>query len=167
MSGDKSAFTELIVSCESTMYGTAMNLLKNHEDACDCIQDAILEAYKNLASLREAKFFKTWLIRILINKCYKTLKLRGEGTDELSENCSQAPQADIDTAADVQNTLSSLNEKDRIILSLFYIEDISVKDIATILSISEGAVKLRLKRGRDHFKAAYSMKGESRDEYRA
>lgn len=159
--GDKSAFTSLIISCEGTLYGTAMELLKNHDDAGDCIQDAIITAYNKIGTLREEKYFKTWLIRILINRCYTRLNERTRMIPtDFPEDFAQSEETDRDMSADVQNTLLTLSETDRVILTLHYFEDISVKEIAAVLQISETAVKQRLSRGRQHFKESYLPKGE-------
>ena len=52
------------------MYKTAIAILKNEDDANDAIQEALYSAYKNYYNLKEKNYFSTWIIRILINKCY-------------------------------------------------------------------------------------------------
>ena len=68
MKGDAEAFIQLIELCEQSMYRSAKAILANEEDIGDAIQETILAAYKNLSALKEPRYFKTWLIRILINK---------------------------------------------------------------------------------------------------
>lgn len=157
--GDKEAFTAIILEHEKSLYRTANTILKNDEDARDAIQDTILESYNSIRTLKEPKFFKTWLIRILINKCYlicyEQKKHRYLQIDQLEV---EAPQNDRDIEFDVRKTIKELSQNDQLILSLFYFEDISIKEIATILSISEGAVRTRLSRSREHFKSIYIKK---------
>lgn len=155
LKGDKEAFTQLVINCEDTMFGTAMSILKNRDDACDCIQDAIVDAYEKLSTLRDEKYFKTWLIRILMNRCYSLLKKRDRHADFQSVQEPEAALPDADMQIDVQRTLFSLKEKDRLILSLYYMEDLPIREIARIMSISEGAARLRLMRSRENFKDAY------------
>lgn len=155
LKGDKEAFTQLVLQCEDTMFGTAMSILKNRDDACDCMQDAIVDAYEKLSTLREEKYFKTWLIRILINRCYSLLKKRSREAKPQCVAELQAAAHDADIQIDVQRTLFSLKEKDRLILSLYYMEDIPIREIARIMSITEGAARLRLMRSRENFKDAY------------
>ena len=69
--GDKDAFCRLMDENVQSMYKIAAAYLKNDEDAADAIQDTILSCYENLRSLRKNRYFKTWLIRILINKNVK------------------------------------------------------------------------------------------------
>lgn len=67
--GDKEAFVELMELYKQDLYKVAKSYLRCDEDAADAIQDAILSCYEHLKDLREIRCFKTWMIRILINKC--------------------------------------------------------------------------------------------------
>jgi RNA polymerase sigma-70 factor (ECF subfamily) len=161
VNGSKDAFTELIVSSEATLYSVAVSILKNESDVSDAIQDAIIEAYEKISDLHDRRYFKTWLVRILINKCYsiRKAKLRMIPT-EFDENSLGITDSCTDTALDVHNTLSELSNNDRLILTLYYIEDIKLRDIASMLNISETAAKTRLSRSREHFRIKYSRKDE-------
>lgn len=66
---DADAFTELMMEQMQTMYKTARAILDNEEDAADAISDTILACWEKLGQLRENKYFRTWMIRILVNKC--------------------------------------------------------------------------------------------------
>ena len=85
--GDKKAFDHLIRSQMENMYKTAISYLKNDEDAADAIQEAILTCYEKLDTLKTDGYFRTWLTRILINKCKDMLRKRKVYylEDELSE----------------------------------------------------------------------------------
>lgn len=67
--GDKEAFVELMELYKQDLYKVAKSYLRCDEDAADAIQDTILSCYEHLKGLREIGYFKTWMIRILINKC--------------------------------------------------------------------------------------------------
>ena len=67
--GDKDDFCRLMDEQVQSMYKVASAYLKNDEDVADAIQDTILSCYENLKSLKQNRYFKTWMIRILINKC--------------------------------------------------------------------------------------------------
>ena len=82
--GDKDAFCRLMDEQVQCMYKVAFSYLKNDEDAADAIQDTILSCYENLKSLKQNKYFKTWMIRILINKC-KDILQRKKQSGEFSE----------------------------------------------------------------------------------
>lgn len=67
--GDDQAFVELIEENKQAMYKVAVGILKNDFDAADAIQQSILTCYEKLKELKKAQYFKTWLLRILINNC--------------------------------------------------------------------------------------------------
>ena len=71
--GDEEAFAELIEQYKLPIYKTAKAILKNEDDVCDAIQDTALSIYKNIVNLKSEKYFKTWVIKITINKCYDIL----------------------------------------------------------------------------------------------
>ena len=70
-SGDKLAFTELMLQMQDELYKIAKIRLKNDDDVFDVIQDTMLSAYKSLKKLKHNEYFKTWIIKILINECNK------------------------------------------------------------------------------------------------
>ena len=72
--GDNQAFARLIEPLKVKIYKTGMAILKNDDDTCDAIQETLESAYKNLKSLNEAKYFSTWIIRIMVNKCYDIIR---------------------------------------------------------------------------------------------
>lgn len=67
---DKEAFVKLVENYQVSMYKTAIAILQNDEDAADAIQETILICWEKIGSLRNAKYFKTWMTRILIHRCY-------------------------------------------------------------------------------------------------
>lgn len=69
--GDPDAFTELMRSQMQNMYKAARAILNRDEDVADAISDTILACWEHLGSLKQAGYFRTWMTRILINKCYE------------------------------------------------------------------------------------------------
>lgn len=67
--GDKEAFIVLVQGYEKVLYNTARRWIRNEEDIADILQETILNAYEKLGTLREPKYFNTWLYKILINEC--------------------------------------------------------------------------------------------------
>ena len=67
--GDPDAFARLMRSHMQSMYKTAGAILFNDEDIADAISDTILACWENLSGLKNNRFFKTWMTRILVNKC--------------------------------------------------------------------------------------------------
>lgn len=85
--GDSDAFCQLMDQHMNGMYKIARSYLHNDEDAADAIQDTILSCFENLPHLKQNRYFKTWLIRILINKCKDILEKHKRiiYTDDLPE----------------------------------------------------------------------------------
>lgn len=158
--GDKEAFAQLIDQNRQMLYNTALLVLRQEDDALDALQDAILACWENLPSLRKDRYFKTWLVKILLNKCRDVQRGKSHFAyvEELPES---GDEPDWDTSMDVRRTMDKLRENDQLLLSLFYYDDFSVRQIADALSLSEGAVRTRLTRSRERFKKLYVQeKGE-------
>ena len=144
---NKKDFTERVLECEQTLYRVGMSMLKNQTDCEDAVQDTILTAYSKLNTLKNEEYFKTWLVRILINNCNKQLKRRGKITavEVMPENVEYSDGNNTE----VKMALEKLNPKIRAVIVMRYIEGFSVKEIKEILRIPEGTVKSRLARGRE------------------
>lgn len=157
--GSKEAFVRLMEQNKVSLTRAAKAVLKNDDDVADAVAETVLTAAQKLGSLRSAEYFKTWLTRILLNHCYQTLRNR-----KRIVSFDTAPEAvhsdNPDAALDVRETLRLLSENDRLILTLFYLDDLSVRSIAEILDIKEGAVKARLARSRKRFQTAYEKREE-------
>ncbi|MNI02843.1 RNA polymerase sigma factor SigV [compost metagenome] len=162
--GHKEAFVRLIKVTEGTMYRVAKSMLHSEEAVADAIQDTILKSYSSITSLREPQFFKTWIIRILINRCHQMLKSdkrlvpMGEWIDSVE---GSAPYESIE----LQDLLNGLKVDHRVIVTLYYLEDISIKDIAEILQIPAGTVKSRLSAARKQLMILLRSDGEGRISY--
>ena len=65
----RETFSNLILDRESTLYRVAMSMLRNEKDCEDAVQTAVLTAFEKLGTLKHEEYFKTWLVRILINVC--------------------------------------------------------------------------------------------------
>lgn len=155
--GDKEAFVALIDDCRQTMYATAMTVTRNEDDALDAISDTILAMWEKISQLKDPGAFRTWAIRILVNRCRDTLRSRKrEAVGEYAKERGKEPDWDI--ALDVNRAMDLLAEEDRLVLQLFYFEDMRVKDIARALDITSEAARMRLSRGRKRFKEQYERK---------
>lgn len=152
--GDKNAFMALIEQNQLALYRAAKAILHREEDVEDAVQEAICKAFYKLSDLRQPKYFKTWLTRILINCCYDLLRQQ-KGLVPLEILPEEGVSEEREISLDVQQVLRDLGENDRLVLTLYYLNDISVKDIAGMLAISEGAVKQRLSHGRKKFRQVY------------
>lgn len=71
---DREQFTSAVLAAEPTLYRVAKTMLRSEHDCADAAQQAILRAWEQLDSLRSTRYFKTWLVRILINECSTILR---------------------------------------------------------------------------------------------
>ena len=139
----KEQLGNLILDSERQLYSTAKTILFSDQDCADAIQETIVKAFSKIDTLKNDKYARTWLIRILINECsskfisFEDLEDRLEMESEKSKDYSELYAA-----------VNSLKEELRLPVILYYIEDFSVREIAQILEISEGAVQKRLARAR-------------------
>ena len=153
--GDEQAFAELIEKYKLPIYKTAKSILKDEDDVCDAIQDTALSIYKNIPNLKNEEYFKTWVIRITINKCYDILKkhkLNNEKMLKAQEDVSELHtnfDNNVILQTDLQRTLELLEEDLKIVTVLYYYNDLSISEIADILNIPKGTVKSRVFRARE------------------
>lgn len=153
--GEQAAFVRLVALHKQSMYATAMAVTHNEDDALDAIQDTILTLWEKLDTLRNPDYFKTWMTKILVNKC--CTMLRGNAREvAVEEEIGGSREEDLDTPLDVQAALHNLSQDDSLILQLFYFEDLSLRQIADVLSITAGAAKMRLTRSRKRFLKQYN-----------
>ncbi|WP_249898863.1 sigma-70 family RNA polymerase sigma factor [Paenibacillus sp. PK3_47] len=142
------------------MYRVAKSMLNREEDCADAIQESILKAYQNIGKLREPKFFKTWLIRIVINECNRILI----GRKKIIPIHSWTEPASYENAfvqVEVEQLLESLPEEQSQLLKLYHIDDISIQDLAQIYEIPESTIKTRLRRAREKAKEILTAEEES------
>lgn len=143
---NKEKFAMEVLDAEETMYRIAKSILIYDCDCEDAVQEAVLKAFSKLRSLREERYFKTWLIRILINECYR--KKKTESKIVPFEEYAACEPANNDNYSYLYQVVLSLKEPIRIVIVLHYIEGYSVEEIGKILKIPSGTVKSRLHTGR-------------------
>lgn len=153
---DDTAFVELMQLEKQNMYKVASSYLKSQEDIADVMQETIITCYEKIVNLREPKYFRTWMIRILINKCKDIL--RTEKKVSLLEEFPEQGEACVELGNyEFEELMHQLDDKYRIVLLLYYAEGFKIREIAQILELEENTVKTRLVRGRKQFEKEYKM----------
>lgn len=146
---DKETFCTLILEHQNAMYRAARSILSSPEDVEDAVQEAVCAAFAHRGDLRDPQRFKPWLLRIVVNTCYEICRKQKKVVDlSQVEGVLEAPNADPTESISLWQAVLALPESLRTAVTLFYYEDCTVAQIAQILHISQGAVKLRLNRGR-------------------
>ncbi len=146
----KDALGELILANERQMFATAKSVLHDDHDCADAIQEAIVKAFTGLSRLRDDRYAKTWLMRILINECHNIQRksARIVATDDFADLAAENSDSNKPDYSELYLAVAELKEELRVPVILYYMNDFSIKEIADILHISEGAVQKRLARAR-------------------
>jgi RNA polymerase sigma-70 factor, ECF subfamily len=162
--GDQAAFGELCKRSEPRLMRTARHIVRNEEDAQDAVQEALLNAFRNLSTFDERSSFFTWATRIAINSSLMQLRKRRQFllkiTDYAPEDLAvkdsspnpEALLAEKEERRVLHEAIQSLPRKLRIVVELKQFRDCSLGETAAALSISCPAVKARLYRAKETLK---------------
>ena len=135
------------------LYRLCLIMLQNESDAEDALQETIISYYRKAPRFADSEHEKAWLIRVATNQCRDAFRFRArhpQADAEYPEN------AVCDTAdSGILDALAALPEKFRLVLTLYYIEDYRIEDIAKIISRTPSAVKMRLQKGRKLLEEIY------------
>lgn len=151
--GEKEAFTYLILQLEDDLYKIAKTRLNNEEDILDAIQETMISAYKSVHKIRNEEYFKTWIIKILINKCNDIYKNKKAIVISLNE--SVAGNNISDDNLNFEFIMKQLNYDERIAMTLYYLERYTTKEISKILKTNENTIKTRISRAKEKIKMQY------------
>jgi RNA polymerase sigma-70 factor (ECF subfamily) len=162
--GDRTAFILIYNIYRQKVYSTAFFILKDHQHAEDVVQETFLQVHLKIHKLKVLEAFEAWLYKITTNCCLKLLrKAKNIEVVELDENSFQLQGSELEVPdniiiqmemeAVVMKGIYSLDIKHRVVLTLFYFNNMSISEIADIIDCSEGTVKSRLFYGKKILKA--------------
>lgn len=151
MKKDAESFIKLMEENKQPMLKVAYGFFSDEQDVADVMQQTVLNAYEHIGELKKTAYFKTWLIRILINNCnrlYNSKKHLAQGTPQMEEKYyDNYPE---DNA--FLYLLSLLHKDDRAIFQLYYGEGYTAKEVSQILGMNESTVRSRIHRGKEHLR---------------
>ncbi|MEO6405804.1 MAG: sigma-70 family RNA polymerase sigma factor [Ferruginibacter sp.] len=164
LTGDNAAFAMLVNTYKDRAVNLAYNILLNTEDAEEVAQDAFVRVYRSLGDFRGAARFSTWLYRVVVNTALNKKKLKKphsvEITGSLHETLSSAPdsislyQLRAEHKKHINIALQVLTVNERLCITLYYLEELTVEEIKAITGISASNVKVLLFRGRKNLYTA-------------
>lgn len=155
------SFEEVMEFYMPMVYRIAFTRLGNREDAEDITQNVFLKYYKTNCAYDSEEHRKAWLIRCAVN-CANSFagsawfrhRASAEGMDNMSEEDSPADYTDeLDNKSAVMQAVMRLPEKYRLVIHLFYFEDMPIADISKMTKIRENTVRSQLSRARDMLKS--------------
>ncbi len=148
--GDQEGFNLLFQRWNNKLLRHAIRQVKSQAIAKDVLQNSWIAILKGIRTLKEPGHFGPWAMRIVYYKAIDHLR------KQKKENAVTQPSIDEDTEdprlQSILNGLKSLPDKHKQILTLFYLEEMAVAEIAYILNIPPGTVKSRLYHAREYFK---------------
>lgn len=156
-----SNYTARVRAMERRLYRIAHAILWSDADCADAIQEAVFKGWMKKGSLREEKYFDTWMLRILINECRSLLRRRKHDPLLLNESISTGIQPGPEEDIHLRTSLARLPEKYRMPLLLHHLEGYSLADIARMLDIPQPLVKSRLHQARAALRKILSAGGEN------
>lgn len=160
LEGDMNAFGILVNRYRSLIHGLAYHVLGDFQDAEDIVQEAFIKAYNSLSILKDKAKFGSWLRVMALNLCKMWLR---KSTKELPP-AMDIPGEDIYIDEELQESvlaaLSALPPKNQIVLTLFYLDDLSYKEIGDFLNLPISTVQSRLQRARKQLKGEFLKMAE-------
>jgi len=157
--GDVNAFSYLVEKHKRLAYTFALKLIKSPEDAEEIAHDGFVKAYQSLKDFRQESKFTTWLYKIIFNLSVSWLRKK-----RLEFNSIDDGKFNTLNIAETENLFSSITNKEqslmirgavdklpddeRVVITLFYLNECAVRDITEITGFSESNVKVKLFRAR-------------------
>ena len=159
INGDTNAFASLVDTYKNMVFSLAFKMTKNREEAEEISQDTFIKAYKNLSKFKGDSKFSTWLYRIAYHTSLDNLKKNKNNNNsfeinEITFNQIKATEHILEgierkeRAKMMEICLHKLPDEERTIIWMFYYDELSLKEITEITSMSEANLKVKLHRAR-------------------
>ncbi|MFJ7746526.1 sigma-70 family RNA polymerase sigma factor [Peribacillus sp. NPDC097295] len=157
--GDGKAFEKLLELHSDQLYRTAFLYVGNRDDALDVVQETAYKSFQAVGQLKNTEYFLTWVTRILIHCSYDLLRKKNR---EIPMNRMKEKAEEFfhqEESLDLGAAINLLNEQYRTVILLFYYRDLSIHDIAEIMSIPENTVKTYLHRAKRNLRKSLEGAG--------
>lgn len=152
MSGSKISAKELFKTYSNDIFHYSLSLLKDYENAKDAVQDVFVQFLKSEDSFRGECSYKTWLLTLTRNYCYKKLNHKSDKLESIHENLPDFYEMSIDTSITLNDALVKLSKAEYELIYLREYAGYSYQEISEILEISLDNVKIKLFRVRQRLK---------------
>lgn len=149
---NKDEYINAVKRNNKRIYLIAFSYLKNQYDAEDILQDVFLKLWKTDKSFESDEHIDKWLTINCISKCKDFFRLPFINRTTPLDQAKELYEFDSSKKIDIFNSIMSLPQKERIVVHLFYYEDMTIEEIAKILKSNPSTIKTRLRRARNHLK---------------
>ena len=158
LEGDVQSFSHLVDKYKDMVFTLSFRILKNRENAEEVAQDSFVKVYQNLGKFKLKSKFSTWLYRIVYNttiskvrvKQKPTISIENQKFFEIGDDDQNASKSfDIENNKMIlQRLLNKLDESDRALITLYYLDECKISEIAEITGFNRSNIKVKLHRAR-------------------
>ena len=160
LNGDTKAFAQLVDRHQSYVFTLVVRMIKVKEESEEVAQDVFIKAYRSLKDFKGDSKFSTWLYRIAYRAALDHIRKnkKRQKTYELLEEITESNVNLVDTPFEsiqkverkehVKKCIAQLSESDAAVVTLFYFEELSIKEIGMITQLTEDNIKVKLHRSR-------------------
>lgn len=152
-------YSAIIDKYKNLAFNIALKITKNEQDSEEIVQDSFVKAFKGLNKFKNESQFSTWFYRIVYNTAISSIRRKKHNIVEIDDNLTDALEnSQIERSINnldaydrkrlISDALSKLNELDYTIISLYYYEDLSLKEISKIVEKEKNYLKVLLQRAR-------------------
>jgi RNA polymerase sigma-70 factor, ECF subfamily len=168
--GDKEAFASLVLAMGDRLYSVAYGILRDATRAEDAVQQAFLNAWREIPRLRDASRLEAWLFRLVVNACYTELRHTRRWqpglrlvTDHDTGPATDDAQLSVARRDELERAFRHLSVEHRAVLVMHHYLGLSAAEIGESLRLSPGTVRSRLHYARQHMRAV--IEADSRPAY--
>lgn len=159
--GDKEAFTSIVLAMGGRLYSVAYGILRDANRAEDAVQQALLNAWRQIPRLRDDSRLEAWLLRMVVNASYTEIRHTRRWqpglhlvTDEEADPQIGDSQASVAQRDELERAFRHLSGEHRAVLVMHHYLGLSVSEIGEAVGLSPGTVRSRLHYARQHMRAA-------------
>lgn len=145
---------DAVESYGDMLFKLCLIMLRNHADAEDAVQETFIKYMQKAPNFTDSEHEKAWLLKVAANKCRDLIRYRSRHFTEPEEVLGNIPALDREDSH-ILEALMELPEKFRLALTLHYVEEYKVEEIAQLIGKSPSAVKMRLSKGRKLLEEKY------------
>jgi RNA polymerase sigma-70 factor (ECF subfamily) len=154
--GNLNKFRILVEQTSPIAFSVAFRMLCDEDQAKDVVQETMISIWQKLNKIRSAERYKSWMYRIVINKCYDQLRRRKKNPEYkaddktwelISDRISEQPSSDLEneeTAVIISQLTNRLSPKQKAVFVLTELEELSVDEVSEITGMSKTAIKSNL-----------------------
>jgi len=163
LQGDTDAFSDILDRYKGLMLRTGYSIVKDRDLAEDAVQNALIQAWQHLPSLRETGALRSWLIRIVINQCISfkrrfarsTAFLQQSFAEQETERASQLAnyaEGIMERNWDLARAIKALSAKQQTVIALHYYQRMTLPEMSQTLQTSENTLKKRIQAALDNLR---------------